>query len=44
MDTADLSPHISRRFNEDLDRVRNQVLAMGGFVEGPRTLGHRRHL
>jgi phosphate transport system protein len=33
MDTADLSPHISRRFNEDLDRVRNQVLAMGGFVE-----------
>lgn len=33
MDTADLSPHISRRFNEDLDRVRKQVLAMGGFVE-----------
>ena len=33
MDSADLSQHISRRFNEDLDRVRNQVLAMGGFVE-----------
>ena len=33
METADLSPHISRRFNEDLDRVRTQVLNMGGFVE-----------
>ena len=33
METADLSHHISRRFNEDLERVRNQVLAMGGFVE-----------
>jgi phosphate transport system protein len=33
MDTADLSHHISRRFNEDLERVRTQVLAMGGFVE-----------
>ena len=33
MDTADLSQHISRRFNEDLDRVRTQVLNMGGFVE-----------
>jgi phosphate transport system protein len=33
MDTNDLSQHISRRFNEDLERVRNQVLAMGGFVE-----------
>ena len=33
MDKADLSHHISRRFNEDLERVRNQVLAMGGFVE-----------
>ena len=33
METADLSHHISRRFNEDLDRVRNRVLAMGGFVE-----------
>jgi phosphate transport system protein len=33
METADLSHHISRRFNEDLERVRTQVLAMGGFVE-----------
>src|SRR6202000_3424817 len=33
METADLSHHISRRFNEDLEKVRNQVLQMGGFVE-----------
>jgi phosphate transport system protein len=33
METADLSHHISRRFNEDLERVRNRVLSMGGFVE-----------
>ncbi len=33
MDTADLSHHISRRFNEDLERLRNKVLTMGGFVE-----------
>ena len=33
METADLSQHISRRFNEDLERVRNQVLTMGGLVE-----------
>jgi len=33
MNTTDFSQHISRRFNEDLERVRNQVLAMGGFVE-----------
>ena len=33
MESADLSHHISRRFNEDLERVRTQVLAMGGFVE-----------
>jgi hypothetical protein len=33
MDTSDLSHHISRRFNEDLERVRSKVLAMGGFVE-----------
>ena len=33
METADLTHHISRRFNEDLERVRNKVLAMGGFVE-----------
>ncbi|MEY2854498.1 MAG: hypothetical protein RL030_1630 [Pseudomonadota bacterium] len=33
METADLSHHISRRFNEDLERVRTQVLSMGGVVE-----------
>jgi phosphate transport system protein len=33
METADLSHHISRRFNEDLESVRTKVLAMGGFVE-----------
>ena len=33
METADLSHHISRRFNEDLERVRHQVLTMGGLVE-----------
>jgi phosphate transport system protein len=33
METADLSHHISRRFNEDLESVRTRVLAMGGLVE-----------
>jgi phosphate transport system protein len=33
METADLSHHISRRFNEDLERVRGKVLVMGGLVE-----------
>jgi phosphate transport system protein len=33
METSDLTHHISRRFNEDLEKVRNQVLQMGGFVE-----------
>jgi phosphate transport system protein len=33
METSDLSHHISRRFNEDLERVRTKALAMGGFVE-----------
>jgi phosphate transport system protein len=33
METADLSHHISRRFNEDLESVRTRVLTMGGFVE-----------
>lgn len=33
METADLSHHISRRFNEDMERVRTRVLAMGGLVE-----------
>ncbi|MEJ1963079.1 MAG: phosphate signaling complex protein PhoU [Gammaproteobacteria bacterium] len=33
MDTADLGHHISRRYNEELERVRARVLAMGGLVE-----------
>jgi phosphate transport system protein len=33
MEAADISHHTSRRFNEDLERVRSKVLAMGGFVE-----------
>ena len=33
MEAADLSHHTSTRFNEDLERVRSKVLAMGGFVE-----------
>jgi phosphate transport system protein len=33
METSDLSHHISRRYNEDMERVRTQVLTMGGMVE-----------
>ncbi len=33
MEPADLSHHISRRFNEELEHVRARVLAMGGLVE-----------
>lgn len=33
MDVEDLGQHISRSFNEDLEKVRNAVLAMGGLVE-----------
>jgi phosphate transport system protein len=33
MQAADITHHTSRRFNEDLERVRSKVLAMGGFVE-----------
>ena len=33
MDVTNLGPHISRRFNEDLEAVRSRVLQMGGFVE-----------
>ncbi|MBN1237215.1 MAG: phosphate signaling complex protein PhoU [Gammaproteobacteria bacterium] len=33
MEVEDLGHHISRRFNEDLEHVRNGVLTMGGFVE-----------
>ncbi len=33
MEPADLSHHISRRFNEELEHLRARVLAMGGLVE-----------
>ncbi|MGH8263065.1 MAG: phosphate signaling complex protein PhoU [Steroidobacterales bacterium] len=33
METANLTHHILSRFNEDLDRLRNSVLQMGGVVE-----------
>ncbi|MGH8253430.1 MAG: phosphate signaling complex protein PhoU [Steroidobacteraceae bacterium] len=33
MEAADISHHTSRRYNEDLERVRSKVLAMGGLVE-----------
>jgi len=42
METADLSHHISRRFNEDLERVRSKLLGMGGFVEPAAAEGHHR--
>jgi phosphate transport system protein len=33
MEKSDLSHHILSRYNEDLERVRTQVLKMGGLVE-----------
>jgi len=33
MEASDLTDHISRRFNKDLENLRNNVLAMGGLVE-----------
>lgn len=33
MEVEDLGQHISRRFNEDLEHVRSDVLRMGGLVE-----------
>jgi len=33
MDATSLGPHISRRFNEDLEKLRTHVLQMGGLVE-----------
>jgi len=33
LEVEDFGQHISRRFNEDLEKVRNSVLAMGGLVE-----------
>ncbi|NOY63709.1 MAG: phosphate signaling complex protein PhoU [Gammaproteobacteria bacterium] len=33
METGNLSHHISRQFNEELEAIRNKVLTMGGLVE-----------
>ena len=33
MEVGELGQHISRRFNEDLEHVRSDVLRMGGLVE-----------
>ena len=33
MQASDLSGHISRRFNKDIEGLRNSVLSMGGLVE-----------
>ncbi len=33
MHTADITDHISRRFNADLEELRNNVMSMGGLVE-----------
>ncbi|MGH8166825.1 MAG: phosphate signaling complex protein PhoU, partial [Woeseiaceae bacterium] len=33
MQTSDLAGHISKRFNKDLEELRNSVMTMGGLVE-----------
>ena len=33
METSQLTGHISRRYNKDIEDLRNKVLAMGGLVE-----------
>jgi phosphate transport system protein len=33
MEASELTDHISRRFNKDIEDLRNMVLAMGGLVE-----------
>ncbi len=37
MEASDLSGHISRRFNKDIENLRNMVLSMGGLVESQLT-------
>ena len=37
MEASDLTDHISRRFNKDLEDVRSNVLSMGGLVESQLT-------
>jgi len=39
MEASDLTGHISRRFNKDLENLRNHVLAMGGLVESQLSQG-----
>ena len=38
MDASDLTDHISRRFNKDIEDLRNNVLTMGGLVESQLSL------
>ena len=33
MEASDLTGHISKRFNKDLEDLRSMVLSMGGLVE-----------
>ncbi len=37
MEASDLSGHISKRFNNDIENLRNMVLSMGGLVESQLT-------
>ena len=37
MEASDLTDHISRRFNQDIEELRSQVLTMGGLVESQLT-------
>jgi phosphate transport system protein len=37
MDSNIITPHISRRYNQDLENIFNKVLAMGGHVEDQMT-------
>jgi len=38
MEASDLTGHISRRFNKDIEKLRTMVLSMGGLVESQLTL------